>query len=400
MEADARARRGEAPAEPAALERSRASAGTLPEDSVPGHAPDSAPTRARSVTLPPPSVNLARAAAWTWRVLVCAAGLAVVLALLWYVRVIALPVAIALTIAPSLAPLASWFRHRRFLERPAAALALLVGLGAVTVLIAIVTVSVVEQFDELVDAVSRAVDDLVVQLEREPLGLSVEQTEGLRSPLEESWREATGYAASGVEAGVGIVAGFVLAVAMLYFILRDGAALWATILRRFPAEVRPAVDRAGRRAWDVLGGFVRGTAQVAAIDALLIGLGLWLLDVPLAFALAVLVFLGSFVPYVGAFTSGLVAVLVGFADGGLELALAVLALVIAVQFLEGTFLQPTIQSRSVELHPAAVLLAVTAGGSLFGIAGAYLAVPVTAVAAAVYGSLTSEEDGARSASST
>ena len=155
--------------------------------------------------------------------------------------------------------------------------------------------------------------------------------------------------------------------------------------------MRPAIDRAGRRAWDVLGGFVRGTAQVATIDAVLIGIGLWLLDVPLAFALAVLVFMGSFVPYVGAFFSGLVAVLVAFADGGWELALAVLALVLLVQFVEGTFLQPMIQSRSVHLHPAVVLLAVTAGGSLFGIAGAYLAVPVTAVVAAVFGSLSSEQ---------
>jgi predicted PurR-regulated permease PerM len=254
-----------------------------------------------------------------------------------------------------------------------------------------VAVSVIEQFDELVASVRRAVDDLAAQLEREPFNLSVKETEDLQSPLEESWREASGYAASGVQAGAGIVAGFVLAVAMLYFILRDGQQLWAWILRRFSPEVRPAIDRAGGRAWDVLGGFVRGTAQVAAIDAILIGLGLWLLDVPLALALAVLVFMGSFVPYVGAFFSGLVAVLVAFADGGWELALAVLVLIVLVQFIEGTFLQPLIQSRSVHLHPAVVLLAVTAGGSLFGIAGAYLAVPVTAVTAAVFGSLSSEE---------
>jgi putative heme transporter len=165
----------------------------------------------------------------------------------------------------------------------------------------------------------------------------------------------------------------------------------ASILRRFPSDTRPAVDRAGRRAWGALGGFVRATAQVATVDALLIGVGLWLLGVPLAFALAVLVFMGSFVPYVGALASGLVAVLVGFADGGWELALAVLGLVVAVQFLEGTFLQPTIQSRSVHLHPALVLLAVTAGGSLFGIAGAFLAVPVTAVVVAVHASLATEE---------
>jgi predicted PurR-regulated permease PerM len=140
----------------------------------------------------------------------------------------------------------------------------------------------------------------------------------------------------------------------------------------------------------VLGGFVRGTVTIATIDALLIGLGLWLLGVPLAFALAVVVFLGAFVPFVGAFVSGLIAVLVAFADEGWEIALLVLGLVIAVQFLEGNFLQPVIQSRTVDLHPAVILLAVAAGASLFGILGAYLAVPVTAVVFAVVASLESE----------
>jgi putative heme transporter len=112
--------------------------------------------------------------------------------------------------------------------------------------------------------------------------------------------------------------------------------------------------------------------------------------VPLAFALAVLVFLGAFVPFVGAFFSGLVAVLVAFADEGWEIALVALGIVIAVQFIEGNFLQPIIQSRTVDLHPAVILLAVAAGASLFGILGAYLAVPVTAVVFAVITSIESE----------
>jgi predicted PurR-regulated permease PerM len=182
----------------------------------------------------------------------------------------------------------------------------------------------------------------------------------------------------------------VLAVALLYFVLRDGAELWGWVLGRFSPENRPVVDRAGRRAWAVLGGFVQGTALIAAIDAVLIGIGLWLLGVPLAFALGVLVFLGAFVPFVGAFVSGLVAVLVAFADEGWEIALVALALVIAVQLIEGNFLQPIIQSRTVDLHPAVILLAVAAGASLFGILGAYLAVPVTAVVFAIVASVQSD----------
>lgn len=338
------------------------------------------------MNLPPVPLNVERAAAWSWRLLICAAAVAVAVALLWYLRVIVLPIMVALTVAPALAPVAARVRSWR-LERPAAAIALLTGLAAVAGLIAIVTTSVLAEWEELVDSVSQAVDDITARLEAEPFNLSLDRTEDLQSSLADSWRDASGYAVSGVQAGVGLITGLVLAVAILYFVLRDGARFWTWILELFSPESRPAIDRAGQRAWDVLGGFVRGTALIAAIDASLIGVGLWLLGVPLAFALAVLVFMGAFVPFVGAFVSGLVAVLVAFADGGWELALAALAIVVAVQFIEGNFLQPIIQSRTVDLHPAVILLAVAAGASLFGIPGAYLAVPVTAVGFAVVGSL-------------
>ena len=141
-------------------------------------------------------------------------------------------------------------------------------------------------------------------------------------------------------------------------------------MRRFAPESRPAIDRAGRRAWIELGGFIRGTAVIAFVDALLIGVGLWLLGVPVAFALAVLVFISAFVPFVGAFVSGVVAVLVAFADQGWMIGLAALALVVAVQFVEGNLLQPIIQSRSVDLHPAVILLPVAAGASLFAASSA------------------------------
>jgi putative heme transporter len=333
--------------------------------------------------------NLERAAGWSWRLLVCGAVLIALLALLRYVSVIVVPTMIALTIAPALTPVAGLLRRLR-LERPAAALALTAGLLVLAGLIAVVTTSVLAQYDDLRDSVTRAVEDLTNRLEGEPFNLSLSRTEDLQASLSDSWSELSGYLATGVQAGIGFLAGLVLAVALLYFVLRDGAELWQWILRRLPPESRPAADRAGRRAWAVLGGFVRGTVLIAAIDAVLIGIGLWLLGVPLAFALAVVVFLGAFVPFVGAFVSGLIAVLVAFADEGWEIALAALVLVIAVQFIEGNFLQPIIQSRTVDLHPAVILLAVAAGASLFGILGAYLAVPVTAVVFAVIASLESE----------
>jgi predicted PurR-regulated permease PerM len=281
--------------------------------------------------------------------------------------------------------------------RPAAALSLVIGLAVLAGLIAVVAVSVVAQYDELAASVSDAVAELTGWLEREPLNLSLEQTGGVDSALRESWRSASGYLSTGVRAGLGLITGFVLAVALLYFVLRDGPLLWSWVLRRFAPELRPAAERAGERAWLVLGGYVRGTALIAAIDAVLIGVGLWLLGVPVAFALAVLIFLGAFVPFVGAAISGLIAVLVAFADGGWQTAVIALGIVIGVQFLEGNFLQPIIQSRTVDLHPALILLAVAAGGSLWGIVGAYLAVPITAVVFAVVTAVQRERERERAA---
>jgi putative heme transporter len=337
------------------------------------------------VNIPPVPASLERAASWSWRLLVCAAAVLSVLIVLRYLSVIVLPVMFALTIAPALTPVAGLL-HKR-LGRPAAAVALLFGLAVVAGLIAIVAISVLAQYDELQDAVTEAVDDILERLEDEPFNLSLEGSEDVRSSFADFSDEAFGYAVAGVQAGIAVVAGVVLAIAILYFVLRDGAALWAWTLRWFAPESRPAIDRAGRRAWAELAGFIRGTVIIAFVDATLIGIGLWLLGVPVAFALAVLVFIGAFVPFVGAFFSGLVAVLVAFADGGWMIGLAVLGLVLAVQFLEGNFLQPIIQSRTVDLHPAVILLAVAAGASLFGIVGAYLAVPVTAVTFAVVASL-------------
>ena len=207
--------------------------------------------------------------------------------------------------------------------------------------------------------------------------------------MADSWDEASGYAASGVQAGIGLITGLVLAIAILYFVLRDGARLWAWILALFSPGTRPAIDRAGRRAWDVLGGFIRGTALIAAIDATLIGLGLWLWESR------------SRSRWRSSSSSARSSRSSARSSQGWSPCssrsqtaagswLATLAVVVAVQFIEGNFLQPIIQSRTVDQHPALILLAVAAGASLFGIAGAYLAVPVTAVVFAVVGSLRTE----------
>ena len=319
----------------------------------------------------------------------CAAAVALILILLWYLQVIVLPAIIALTLAPALTPLVGWLR-RLGLGRAAPGVGLVVGILVLVGLISIITISVAQEYDELATAVQQGVDDLTGWLQDGPLNLSFGADQDLGASLESAWGEASGYLVSGVRSGVSVIAGLVLAIALLYFVLRDGRSLWQGIVRSFSLESQPGVDRAGRHAWEVLGGYIRGTALIAAIDATLIGLGLWILGVPLTFALTVLIFLGSFVPFVGATIAGMVAVLVALADGGVTTALIALGIVLGVQFVEGNFLQPIIQSRTVDLHPAVILLAVAAGGTLFGIVGVYLAVPMTAVAFAVVKSLRAE----------
>jgi putative heme transporter len=252
-----------------------------------------------------------------------------------------------------------------------------------------VTASVAEEYDALVASLGTGLDDLTRRLEGDPFNLSFEGD--LNTSVRSALSDASSYLVSGVRSGVSVLTGLVLVVAILYFLLRDGPELWQRVVDRFPEDSRGRVDRAGRHAWRVLGGFLRGTALIAAIDATLIGIGLWILGVPLVFALAVIIFLGSFIPFVGATLAGLIAVLVALADGGIFIALIALGILLGVQFLEGNFLQPIIQSRTVDLHPAVILLAVAAGGSLFGILGAYLAVPMTAVAFAVLAAWRADE---------
>ncbi|MFI6285776.1 AI-2E family transporter [Streptomyces sp. NPDC051018] len=200
-----------------------------------------------------------------------------------------------------------------------------------------------------------------------------------------------GTAASGVISGLSVVgqaiATAVLALLLIFFFLRDShkaAGLARSLAPRAHADTLEAM---GRRAFEAVEGFMRGTTFIALIDAVCITVGLLILRVPGAVGLGALVFVGAYIPYLGAFLSGAVAVLVALADRGWVIALWALGVVLAVQVLEGHVLQPVIQSRTVQMHPAVVMLAITAGAGIAGILGMLLAVPVTAAAFGVIGEL-------------
>jgi predicted PurR-regulated permease PerM len=189
---------------------------------------------------------------------------------------------------------------------------------------------------------------------------------------------------SGAVAGFGVVAnfvtGFVLMVVVLFFFLKDGPEIWAFLLRPFEGEWYGRMRRVGNKTIDTLGAYVRGTAAVAAVDAIGIGTGLFILQVPLALPLTLVVFLLAFVPIVGATAAGILAALVGLVDGGLWTAVIIVIIVVVVNQLEGNFLQPVLMGRALKLHSLVVLVALTIGTVLSGILGAVLAVPLAAVA--------------------
>ncbi|MGN9915929.1 AI-2E family transporter [Micromonospora palomenae] len=184
----------------------------------------------------------------------------------------------------------------------------------------------------------------------------------------------------GARTAAEVVGSALLALVLLFFLLKDGRTMWQWVLRRTTGPNRELTAEAGRAGWQTLGAYSRGTMIIAAIDAIGIGLSLVLLRVPLALPLALITFLGGFVPIIGATVAGTVAVLVALAAKGPTTALLVLLAVIAVQQIEGNLLEPLIMKRQVQLHPAVILVVVTAGTLIAGVAGAFVSVPIAAVA--------------------
>lgn len=314
-----------------------------------------------------------RAGRYAWALL-GATGVAV---LLWFVvsrlAVVVVPLLLALFPAAALAPLVAWLvRHR--VPRGLAALLVLLGLLAVVGgLVTAVVPAFVAQLPALADSVSRSLRELQPLLNRLP---GVPPGAGLQELVQRvvsvsPGREAVSRALGVTRSALDILGGLLLLLVALFFYLYEGGRMAGTAISVLPRQHRAPARELGDRVWQTLGDFVRAQSVVATVDAVLIGIGLALLGVPLALPLAVLIFLGGFLPYIGATVTGLLAVLVALADGGLTLALAVLALVVGVQTLEGNVIEPLITGRMVQLRPFVVIVAVAAGATLLGVLGAF-----------------------------
>lgn len=335
--------------------------------------------------------TLDRVAGITWKSLVVAAGVVAATIGLAQLRVVVLAVIISLLVASVLIPPVERLQ-RAGLPRMVATWVLLVGAtGLVGGLIALLAPTVVDEFADLGPTLVDGVDEVENWLVDGPLGLSSQQITNYRSQIGDQLSSGGGGLTSGLLSGavlVGeVVAGLLLAIVLVFFFVKDGPRICQFCLD----QVRPAdqdlARSLGRRIWSTLSGYVRGLALVGLVDGTIIGVGLALIGVPLVAPLALLVFVGSFFPLVGAVVAGGIATLVALVSGGFSDALLTLGVVVLVQQVEGNLLAPLVLGRAVRLHPVVILTALTAGAVIGGIAGAFLGVPVAAVVAAAGGEL-------------
>jgi predicted PurR-regulated permease PerM len=300
-------------------------------------------------------------------------------------KLVVIPVLLALIVAAAAAPVLRFLRKHGFSHIMSAWTALLGGLVVFGGIITMIVFAVQNQFGELVTSATDGLDQLQDFLLSGPFPIDQTMIDDARQAVVDF--ATSSQFGSGAIAGVSVagelITGLALGVVILFFFLKDGGQIWDFFLSPLKGERLARGQRIGTTSVRVLGGYVRGTATIAAVDATAIGIGLLILQVPLALPLAVLVFIGSFIPLVGATATGILAALVALVANGWVVALIVLAIVIAVNQLEGNFLQPVVMAQSLKLHPLVILVALTAGTILGGIVGAILSVPIAAVVWAI-----------------
>ncbi|MFJ5860884.1 AI-2E family transporter [Pseudarthrobacter sp. NPDC092439] len=312
---------------------------------------------------------------------------------LMQIKLLVIPVLIALILAAAIGPFVNMLRRRGIPGGLAtgiafvALLALLAGVGA------IIYLSVRNQWAELAQQASTGLDELENFLLNGPVPLDQGQLQEARQGIIDfiTSSQARSRAITGLSLVTEFIAGTGLMVVILFFFLKDGAKIWNFLLRPFSGRREAKLRRVGRRTLEVLGGYVRGTAIVALVDTVAIGTALLILQVPLALPLAVIVFITAFIPLVGATVAGILAALVALVANGPVVALIVVAVVVAVNQLEGDLLQPIVMGKSLQLHALVILMALTAGTILAGIVGAVLSVPLAAVVWAIIQVWTAED---------
>jgi putative heme transporter len=338
------------------------------------------------------------AAAWAWRFLVIAAAGYLIARVLGFFAVITLPLVVALLIAALVTPVVAGLHRIGVPRRLAAALVVVGGIAFVALLLTFAGQQVAQGASDLADQVVQGLEEVRDWLQTGPLNATDSQiNDVIQSAQDAIARQSQegGALSRLTEFGTAIghvVAGFFIVLFATFFFLADGERIWAWLVRLAPRAAREHVDGSGRVAWVSLTQFVRATVIVAATDAIGIMIVAAVLNVPFVMAIGVLVFLGAFVPMVGATIAGIVAILVALVAQGPITALFMLGGVIAVQQLEGHVLQPFLMGRFVSLHPLGVIVAIGCGVLVAGIAGALVAVPLAAAGNAVVQHLAGDTD--------
>ncbi|GAB2851388.1 AI-2E family transporter [Microbacterium insulae] len=322
------------------------------------------------------------ATAYSWRFLVVAAAIGVGIWLVIQLKLLVIPLLIAILLTALLWPVFSWMLRHRVPRWLAIVIAVAGTLAIVSGLLWLVAWQVAREWPSVQSSTVEAVERFRAYLIDGPLHLTATQIDDL---LAQGWAflqeqaELLWSGALAIGSTVGhVLTGGILAFFILLCLLADGAGIWRWTLRLFPKKARAAADGAGRAGWVTVVNYARTQMLVASIDAVGIGLGAFLLGVPLAIPVAVLVFLGAFVPIVGAVVTGAIAVFLALVYNGPWIALAMLAVVLGVQQLEGHVLQPLLMGSAVKVHPLAVVLVVAGGAMIAGIPGALFAVPLAA----------------------
>jgi len=322
------------------------------------------------------------ATAYSWRFLVVAAAIGVGIWLVIQLRLLVVPLLIAILVTALLWPAFSWMLRHRVPKWLAIVIAVVGTLAVVTGLLWLAVWQITRQWSDVQARTIEAIEQLRQYLIDGPLHLTAEQIDDLLAQagaLIQEQAELLWSGALAIGSTVGHVAtGTLLALFILLTLLADGPGIWRWTLRLFPQKARPAADASARAGWVTVVNYARTQLLVATIDAVGIGLGAFLLGVPLAIPIGVLVFLGAFVPIVGAVVTGALAVFLALVYNGPWIALWMLVVVLGVQQLEGHVLQPLLMGSAVKVHPLAVVLVVAGGALIAGIPGALFAVPLAA----------------------
>lgn len=321
-------------------------------------------------------------AAYAWRLLVIAGAIALFIWLVMLLKALVIPLMVGILITALLWPAFQIMLRARFPRWLAIATTVIGTIAIVAGLLWLVIWQVRAQWQDVQERTLVAIEQLKVLLLDSPFHLTASDIDGYIAQLQtllteqQNWLWSAAGAVTGTAAEV--LTGAVLSLFILICLLADGGGIWKWTLRLFPRTARPAVDAAARNGWETVINYARTQMLVAGIDAVGIGIGAALLGVPMAIPVAVLVFLGSFVPIVGAVVTGAVAVFLALVYNGPWIALAMLGVVLLVQQLEGHILQPILMGSAVKVHPLAVVLVVAGGAMIARIPGALFAVPLAA----------------------